>query len=219
MPMGLQCDHVQQPGRAGLVPRGGEVDDHGHVLVAELRVPPDMLVDTDRGHSVEPGRVVDESPLALGEDRSVRGMPRHPEACCGAGNGEMVDHDRRQRPSNPAARDPRSRCRSLRRVLPPGPATVAAPVPTHSNQQRRGSVPEWLVRERPRHRVPRDALDTALATPRVIVNDAALQHRPIGLETLPDGFEAELVEAAERGQVRGRERRLVQVEVFRRWSV
>jgi len=209
-------DHVQQPRRTGLVPRGGEVDDHGHVLVAQSRVPPDMLVDTDRGDPVEPGGVVDESPLAFGEDRGVRGMPRHPEACRGAGDGEVVDHDRGQCPPDPAAGDLRSRRRRLRRVLPPGPAAVAAPVPAHSEQQRRRPVPERLMRQRPRHRVPGDALSAALATPRVVVDDAALQHRPVGLEHLPDGFEAELVEAAERGQVRGCERRVVHVEVFRR---
>lgn len=75
---------------------------------------------------------------------------------------------------------------------------------------------ERLVRERARDRVPRHALGTALPTPRIIVDDAALQHRPIGLDHLPDGFEAELVETAERGQIRGRERRVVHVEVFRR---
>ncbi|MFK4791867.1 hypothetical protein, partial [Microbacterium sp. ZW T5_56] len=53
-------------------------------------------------------------------------------------------------------------------------------------------------------------------TPRVVVHDATLQHRPIRLDQLTHGDEPELVETAERGQVRGRERRLVQVEVFRR---
>ena len=77
-------------------------------------------------------------------------------------------------------------------------------------------MPERLMRERPRHSVPRDPFSTTLATPRVIVDDTALQHRPIGLEMLPDGFEAELVEAAERGQVGRGEGSVVQVEVFRR---
>ena len=71
------------------------------------------------------------------------------------------------------------------------------------------------MRQRPRHRVTRHALRAALPTPRVVLDDAALQHRPIRLEQLPDGLKAELVETAERGQVRGHERRVVQVEVFR----
>jgi len=72
------------------------------------------------------------------------------------------------------------------------------------------------MRQRPRHRVTRHALRAALPTPRIVVDDAALKYCPVGLEQLSDGFEAELVEAAERGEVRGRERRVVQVEVFRR---
>ena len=77
-------------------------------------------------------------------------------------------------------------------------------------------MPERLVRERPGHRVTRHTLSAALPTPRIVVDDAALKYCPVGLEQLSDGFEAELVEAAERGEVRGRERRVVQVEVFRR---
>ena len=74
---------------------------------------------------------------------------------------------------------------------------------------------ERLVRERTRHGVARHALGATLPTPRVIVNDAALEYRPVGLDQLADGFEAELIETAERGEVRGRERRVAQVEVFR----
>ena len=80
-------------------------------------------------------------------------------------------------------------------------------------------MPERLMRQRPRHRVTRHALRTALPTPRVVIDDTALKHRPIRLEQLPDGLKAELVEAAERGQVSGRERRVVHVEVFRMGSV
>jgi len=45
--------------------------------------------------------------------------------------------------------------------------------------------------------------------------DPAGQHRPIRLEALPDDVQAELVEAAERGQVRGSEGSVKHVEVFR----
>ena len=80
-------------------------------------------------------------------------------------------------------------------------------------------MPERLMREPTRHRVTRHALSASLPTPRVVIDDAALQHRPISLEQLPDGLKAELVETAERGQVRGHERRVVQVEVFRRMVI
>ena len=91
---------------------------------------------------------------------------------------------------------------------------MGTPVSAHPHQQRRRPVPERLVRKRPRDGVTGDALGTALPAPRVVVDDAALQHHPVGLEQLADGFEAELVETAERGEVRGRERRVEHVEVF-----
>lgn len=76
-------------------------------------------------------------------------------------------------------------------------------------------MPERLMRERPGHCVPQHALGAAVPTPRVVIGHTALDHRPIRVEMLADGFKAELVETAERGQVRGRERRVVHVEVFR----
>ena len=76
-------------------------------------------------------------------------------------------------------------------------------------------MPERFVRQSTRDRVPRHALDTALPTPRVVLDDAAFDRGPIRLDQLADGDEAELVEAAERGQVRGRESRVEHVEVFR----
>ena len=86
---------------------------------------------------------------------------------------------------------------------------------TRTNSCRR-PMPERLMRERRRRRVPGHTLGATLPAPRVVVNDAALQHHPIRLEQLPDHFEAELVETAERGQVRRSEGSVVHVEVFRR---
>jgi hypothetical protein len=37
-----------------------------------------QLVNPDRGDTVEPVRVIDQTSLAFGEDRAVRGMPGHP---------------------------------------------------------------------------------------------------------------------------------------------
>ena len=187
----------------------------GDVLVAQPRVSPDVLVDTDRGDPVEPGGVVDQAPLAFREDGGVRGTPGHPETCGDAGDGEVVDDDAPQRPLQAAAGDLRTRRRCPRHVLPPRAPAVSAPVPAHPHQQGRRPVPERLVRQSTRDRVPRHALDTALPTPRVVLDDAAFDRGPIRLDQLADGDEAELVEAAERGQVRGRESRVEHVEVFR----
>jgi hypothetical protein len=47
----------------------------------------------------------------------------------------------------------------------------------------------------------------------VVGDDPARQHRPIRLDPLPDGHEAERVETSERGQVRASEGSVKQVEV------
>ena len=94
---------------------------------------------------------------------------------------------------------------------------IFAASPAQPHQQRRGPVPERLMREPARHRVPRHTLRGARPTPRIVVDNAALDHRPIRFEQLPHGDQPELIEAAERGQVRGCERRVEHVEVFRRW--
>jgi hypothetical protein len=56
-------------------------------------VPPDVLIYTDDQHVVEPCRVVDQDPLALGEDGVVGGVPRDPEPFGDPGDGEVSDHD------------------------------------------------------------------------------------------------------------------------------
>jgi len=66
----------------------------------------------------------------------------------------------------------------------------------------------------PDHGVTRDALAAAAPTPLIGLEDAAGQHSAVGFESLPDDVEAELLEAAERGQVRAREGSVRHVEVF-----
>jgi len=82
-------------------------------------------------------------------------------------------------------------------------------------------MPKRFVRKPSGHCVPRYALGPAPATPAIIVtvHDAAFQHGPIGLKTLPNGFKAELVQAAERGQVRASKGSVGHVEVFRMGGV
>jgi hypothetical protein len=75
-------------------------------------------------------------------------------------------------------------------------------------------VPERLVREPTYHSVARHTLASTLPAPPVRLHYAALDHRPFRLEALTDGAEAELVEAAERGQVRANEGSVEHVEVF-----
>lgn len=141
-------------------------------------------------------------------------MLGRPQSCRGARDGEVINDDGAQRPVEPAAGDFRSRWCHLIGVLPPCPPAVRAPVAAHPHQQRRGAMPERFVRQPADHRVTHHPFGAALATPRVRLSDPALDHRPIRRETLPDGYETELVEAAERGQIRGREGSVEHVEVF-----
>lgn len=50
-----------------------------------------MLVDADHPNAVEPGRVLDQKPVALGEDGVVRGVPGDAEPGSDPGDGEVVD--------------------------------------------------------------------------------------------------------------------------------
>jgi hypothetical protein len=75
----------------------GEIDDHGHVLVATPGVAPHVLVDADDLHAVEPRGILDRHALALGQDSVVRGIPSDPEAFGDPGDGQVLDHDPNRR--------------------------------------------------------------------------------------------------------------------------
>jgi len=81
------------------------------------------------------------------------------------------------------------------------PAAGAA-VAADRHKQRRRAPAQRLVRERPNDAVVREAMAAAASAPRVGLGDAAREDRPLGLEVLAYDDEAELVEAAEGGQVR-----------------
>ncbi len=112
-------DHVEQPGGPASCPDTCEVDDHRDVLVTAAGVPPDVLVDTDRLHAVEPGGVIDEHPLAFGQDRVVGGVPRHPKPFSDPGDAQVSDDDAFQRPPQTPAGKLRPRLGRLAGVLAP----------------------------------------------------------------------------------------------------
>lgn len=169
---------------------------------------PDVLVDPEHGHAVEPVRIVDQHALALGKDRVVGGVPRDPESLRDPGNGQVLDHDGFQRPPQPAARQLRPRLGRAAGVLAPHMPTTTAPVAAHRHVQGRGTPAQRLVRQPPDHPVangPFAATPPAPAISVVGADDSAGQHRPAGLKPLTDDFEIELVNACERGQVRADE--------------
>lgn len=61
-------------------------------------MPPHMLIDADRGDTIEASRVVDQHPLPLGEHRVVGGVPADRESLGDPGHGEVLHHDPFQRP-------------------------------------------------------------------------------------------------------------------------
>ena len=217
--LGAALDHVQEAGRPGAFADRGEVDDHGDVFVAAAGVAPDVLVDADHGHPVEPAGVIDEDPLALGQHGVVGGVPRHRETFSDAGHAQVLAHDPFQRPPQSAARELRPRLGRLRGALAPHVPAPGAPVAADRDQQCRRSPAQRLVRQPPHHGVSRRSLAAAALAPLVRLNDPARQDRSVRLEALPDGLEAELVQAGERGQVRAGEGSVRHVEVFRMGSV
>jgi hypothetical protein len=100
---GAAFDHVEQSCGTGAVANRGEVDDHGDVLVAAAGVTPYVFIDADHGHAVEPGGVVDQDPLAFGQDSVVGGVPGDGESLGDPGDGEVLAHDAFQRPPQSAA--------------------------------------------------------------------------------------------------------------------
>ena len=174
-----------------------------------------MFVYPYHRHAVEAVRIADQHPPALGQHRVVGGVPRDRERFGDPGHRQVLTHDGLQRPPQRTTRQARPRLGRLAGVLPPHMPAAGAPVAAHRHQQRRRLPPERLVRQPPEHGVARRTLAAAAAAPLIRLEDAARQHRPIRLETLPEHDQTDLVEAAERCQIRTGEGSVRHVEVFR----
>ena len=198
-------DHAQQPRRACPIADPGEIGDRGDVLVALAGVPPDVLIDPEPPHPAEAGRVADQNPAALGEEGVVGGVPGDSESLRGSGDRAVLADGRRQRPAQPAARELGRRLSGPAGVLAPHVPATRAPVAAACDEQRRRAPTERLVRQMAGDALVRDALAAAPPAPPIGLGDPTRQHRPVGLQLLPDDLQAEVVQAAERGQVRARE--------------
>jgi hypothetical protein len=183
------------------------------------RTTPHVLVDADRGDAVKAVLVVDQDPLALSQDRVVSGVPRDPEPLGDPRDGQVLAHDRFQRPPQPTARHLGPRLSGSAGVLAPHMSTTSAAVATHRDLERRWSPAQRLVSQPPDDSVARCSLAAAAAAPMVGLHDPAGEHGTVALEALAGDLEAELVESAERGQVRASEGSVRQVEVFQMASV
>ena len=169
--------------------------------------------------AVEAGRVVDEDPPALGQDGVVGGVPRHRQRLGDPRDREVLD-DQPSSAQRNARRDSFARgSAAAAGVLAPHVPAAGAPVAADRDQQRRRSPAQRLVRQPAGHAVARRAFAAAAPAPLVRARRPGRRAPPVRFETLPDDLEAELVEAAERGQVRAREGSVRHVEVFRMGGV
>ena len=207
---------------AGAISHWGEVDDHGDVPVAATGVPPHVLIDPDDLHPLEAVLLVDQHPLALGQNGVVGGVPGHREPLGDPSHGQVLDHDPFQRPPQSA---PRQLGPGLGRgggVLAPHIPAAAAAVTAQDYLQCRGPPAQWFVGKPSDHGVTWSPFAAAAPAPLVGLDHLAGQYGTIRLESLPGDDEAEFVEAAEGSQVGAGERisapvdgSVVHVEVFR----
>ncbi len=91
-------------------------------------VTPHVFVHADSGDAVEPGGVLDQDPLALGQDRVVGGVPGNPEPFGDPGHGEVLHHESFQGPPQSAPRQFGSWLGRPAGVLTPHVPALAAPV-------------------------------------------------------------------------------------------
>ena len=102
---------------------------------------------------------------------------------------------------------------SIRGVVP-HVSTLWAPVAAHAHMQDRGTPPVRLMRQAPDHRVTSHALVSAASTPPVLTSNTARQHCMVGLNVLACHFQAQVIQACERGQVGAIKGSIGHVEVF-----
>ena len=126
----------------------------------------------------------------------------------------MVDHQAHQRPAHRRTRELRARIGRCTHVLTPHVSTLLAAVAAHAHMQNRGTPPVRLVRQTPDHRAARNALAPAASTPPILTNNAARQHCTVWPNALARHFQAQVIQARERAQVRTIKGSIGHVEVF-----
>ena len=141
-------------------------------------------------------------------------LPGHAQGLGDACHRQMVDHQARQRPAHRRTRELRARVGRLPHILAPHVSTLWTPVAAHAHVQDRGTPPAGYVRQAPDHRVTRLALASAASTPPVLTSNTASQHCMVWPNALACHFQAQVIQACERGQVRAIKGSIGHVEVF-----
>ena len=127
----------------------------------------------------------------------------------------MMNDHARQRPAHRRTRELGARIGCLAHILTPHVSALLAPVAAHAHVQKRGTPPVRLVRQAPDHRVTSHALTPAASTPPILSNNAASQHCMVWPHALARHFQAKVIQARERAQVRAIKGSIGHVEVFR----
>lgn len=134
-------------------------------------------------------------------------------------DAQVADRQGLQRPGHSAVGELRARLRRTAGVLTPHVNAAGASVAADRDLQRGGAPPQRLVGQPPNNGVSREALAAAPSAPPIRLGHSTGQDSTLGLQALPRGLEPELVQAAERRQVRGGEGSVRHVEVFQMASV
>lgn len=141
-------------------------------------------------------------------------LPGHADGLGDVRHRHMMNEHARQRPAHRRTRELRARIGRLAHILAPHMGALLAPVAAHAHVQDRGAPPVRLVRQAPNHRVTRLALASAASTPPVLTSNPASQHSMVWQYALARHFQAQVIQARERAQVRAIKDSIGHVEVF-----
>ena len=92
--------------------------------------------------------------------------------------------------------------------------TPLTPVAANAHMQDRGTPPAGLMRQAPDHRVTTNALAPAAPTPPILTSKTARRHCMVWLNALARHFQAQVIQARERAQIRAIKGSIGHVEVF-----
>ena len=213
-PLGSARNHIQEPGGTTTVTYRSDVQDDGDVFVAVGGVAPHVFIHANDTHAFTPCWIIDQQARPFSQDSSVGGIPGHAQGLGNARHRQMVDHQARQRPAHRRVRELRARVGCCTHVLTPHVSTLWAPVAAHAHVQDRGAPPVGLVRGAPGQRVTTNALAPAASAPPVLTSNTVCQHCMVCLNALTRHFQAQVIQARERAQIRAIKDSIGHVEVF-----
>ena len=163
---------------------------------------PTMLVDPDHRDAIEAGRMPDQQLAAQLGDRAVGGVPGDAEDPGDAGDRDMIEHHRSQRPHPRRPRQPRPPTSHRPQPMPPHLAAAPTFVAWSRDLQPRRPVPQRQMREPSQHRVMTPTLPTTARTPVVADGDLAEQDRVVGEDLLTGHGQTQRVQPGEPVQIR-----------------